>query len=429
MKRIFSLLAFLILSQSAWAGTCEVSLMPAFTANQAVGLCKTFASAMPVSLIPSTDNTLNIGSASKRWAAEFLGGDLTINTAAKGLVAGETARAANVTTATTLAVPLYLSAAAAGTDLAAFVGSGVSASGPVVDLFKTRATSGQATTIVVNGDSLGTIRFLGANGTTYDVGAQIVAKVDGTPGASTDLPASIDFQVSPDGSATPASALKLGNDKFATFGANVRSSAAAPFYGSTLDTSTTTFGGGSGAANSNGAILVMSGATAGVNPGDLTLSAANVTGGEVTISAPAASGSAIFINTDSLNFRDKGGVALWSLASTGVLSSNASTGGALTMNKPAADLNLSGTGSTVSIQEATAGSACSGSVTANGTTPVVTSTSCAVTGSRIFLTKTANSTVNGSCFISAISTGTSFSITCLATDTGTYNFLIFHEAP
>lgn len=150
--------------------------------------------------------------------------DIINSTAAMGAVFGEAARAAAVTTATTLAVPLYVSAAAAGTDLGAFIGSGASASGPTVDYFKTRATSGAATTIVASADVLGKIRFLGANGTTYDTGAQIVVTVDGTPGATTDMPGAIDFQVSPDASATPASALKLSNTKAAVFGGTVTSS-------------------------------------------------------------------------------------------------------------------------------------------------------------------------------------------------------------
>jgi hypothetical protein len=87
------------------------------------------------------------------------------------------------------------------------------------------------------------------------------------------------------------------------------------------------------------------------------------------------------------------------------------------------------TGKTIALQEATAASACSGSVTANGTTPVVISTTCSTTSQRFFLTKTSTSTVNGSCYQSAVSNGVSTTITCLATDTGTYNWLIVHEAP
>jgi hypothetical protein len=86
-------------------------------------------------------------------------------------------------------------------------------------------------------------------------------------------------------------------------------------------------------------------------------------------------------------------------------------------------------GKTIALQEATAASACSGSVTANGTTPVVITTTCSQTGQRLFLTKTSTSTVNGSCYQSAVSNGVSTTITCLASDTGTYNWMIIHEAP
>lgn len=94
----------------------------------------------------------------------------------------------------------------------------------------------------------------------------------------------------------------------------------------------------------------------------------------------------------------------------------------------AGDLNFLTSGQTLGIQEATAGSACSGTLTANATTPVVTSTTCARTGSRIFLNRTSNVNVVP-VYVSAISDGVSFSVTGQATDTGTYNWVIFHEAP
>ncbi len=151
--------------------------------------------------------------------------DIVMGKAATGLVVGEAARAATVTTATTLNVPLYLSAAGAGTDLAAFVSSGASTSGANVDFFKTRAASGAATTIVVSGDTIGGLKFLGANGTTYDTAAQIRATVGGTPGATTDMPGSLIFETSPDGSVTPAAVLTLGAAKTALFTGTVTSSA------------------------------------------------------------------------------------------------------------------------------------------------------------------------------------------------------------
>lgn len=86
------------------------------------------------------------------------------------------------------------------------------------------------------------------------------------------------------------------------------------------------------------------------------------------------------------------------------------------------------TNKTISIQEATAGTACSGTLTANGATPVVTSTTCALTGSRIFLTRTSAETGTVTAWRSALSNGVSFSITSEAADTGTYDWFIIHEA-
>lgn len=94
----------------------------------------------------------------------------------------------------------------------------------------------------------------------------------------------------------------------------------------------------------------------------------------------------------------------------------------------AGDLNFLSSGQTLGIQEATSASACSGTLTANATTPVVTSTTCAKTGSRIFLNRTSNVNVVPA-YVSAISDGVSFSVTGQTADTGTYNWVIFHEAP
>ena len=87
------------------------------------------------------------------------------------------------------------------------------------------------------------------------------------------------------------------------------------------------------------------------------------------------------------------------------------------------------TGKTIAIQEATSASACSGTLTLNQTTPVVTSTTCATTGSRIFLTRTSAESTALNPYVSAISNGVSFSVTSEAGDTGTMNWFIIHEAP
>lgn len=53
----------------------------------------------------------------------------------------------------------------------------------------------------------------------------------------------------------------------------------------------------------------------------------------------------------------------------------------------AGDMISSASGKTISIQEATASTACMGVATPNGTTPVTVTTSCAVTGSRVIFSR------------------------------------------
>lgn len=92
-------------------------------------------------------------------------------------------------------------------------------------------------------------------------------------------------------------------------------------------------------------------------------------------------------------------------------------------------LRFNDSGDTIALQEATAGAACMGTLTANGATPVVTATTCAKTGARIFLTRTSAETGVVMPWISAITNNTSFEITGEAGDTGTLNWIIFHETP
>jgi len=90
---------------------------------------------------------------------------------------------------------------------------------------------------------------------------------------------------------------------------------------------------------------------------------------------------------------------------------------------------LSTSGKTVALQEATAAAACMGTLTCNGASDVVTSTTCATTGSRIFLTRTSlDADTTGDAYVKSISTGVSFTVACEASDTGTMNWIIFHEA-
>lgn len=113
-------------------------------------------------------------------------------------------------------------------------------------------------------------------------------------------------------------------------------------------------------------------------------------------------------DTSSINFYTNGAVR-WNLGTTGDLTNDATSGG---------DLVLSRTGKTISVQEATAASACMGIATPNGTTNVTVTTSCAVSGARIFYTRVGAVTNMASISTTTAPNGTSFTFASTgATDT------------
>lgn len=73
---------------------------------------------------------------------------------------------------------------------------------------KARTTGG----VVQNNDQIGTYIFRGHDGTGYVDAALIRVEVDGTPGTN-DMPGRIVFLTSPDGSTTPAEAMRISSDK------------------------------------------------------------------------------------------------------------------------------------------------------------------------------------------------------------------------
>ena len=93
-------------------------------------------------------------------------------------------------------------------------------------------------------------------------------------------------------------------------------------------------------------------------------------------------------------------------------------------------LALTTAGATIQLQEGTAASACMGTLTLTAATPVVTSTTCATTASRIFLTRTGtiDGDTTGDMSVTAITDGVSFTVTSEANDTATVNWLIINEA-
>lgn len=99
------------------------------------------------------------------------------------------------------------------------------------------------------------------------------------------------------------------------------------------------------------------------------------------------------------------------------------------------DLSLVASGKTIEYETGTAASACAGTSTLNGTTAVTISTTCAVTGSLIFVSRTSDGSGNAANdqvgpWATNIQTGTSFDIDSSdANDSATVVWLILHEAP
>lgn len=88
-----------------------------------------------------------------------------------------------------------------------------SATSGLFDFWKSRGNFGTPV-IGNNGDDLGMIRFWGGDGGSfgaYDQAAAILAEIDGTPGAGTDMPGRLSFWTTPDGSATSAQRMTILN--------------------------------------------------------------------------------------------------------------------------------------------------------------------------------------------------------------------------
>lgn len=94
----------------------------------------------------------------------------------------------------------------------------------------------------------------------------------------------------------------------------------------------------------------------------------------------------------------------------------------------AGDLIFTTSGGTISLQEATAANTCMGTITANGTTAVTTNTTCALTGSRIFLTRSSAPSGTAQCWWDTLVNGVSFNLDCDGGETGTFNYFIINES-
>jgi hypothetical protein len=85
-----------------------------------------------------------------------------------------------------------------------------SASGfpPMATLGMSRSSTKGTNTVVVNGDELGYLQFVGADGTNFRTAAWIRGEVDGTPG-NDDMPGRLVFSTTADGASTPTERLRI----------------------------------------------------------------------------------------------------------------------------------------------------------------------------------------------------------------------------
>lgn len=106
-----------------------------------------------------------------------------------------------------------------------FVNVGDDGNGPTLAFYKTDDTDSDADVLVDDGDDLFVFKGYGADGTNYDQAVEIRAEIDGTASGGTDMPGRIVFLTSPDGSATPAEAMRISQDKSITVAGAVKASA------------------------------------------------------------------------------------------------------------------------------------------------------------------------------------------------------------
>jgi hypothetical protein len=172
--------------------------------------------------------------------------------------------------------------------------NGANSAGGFLSFGKSRSASTGGTTIVQDGDVLGTISFAGADGTNLESrGADISAEVDGTPGEN-DMPGRLVFKTSPDGSVSTTERMRINSSGKLLVGSSsdYAENVQAAFYGA-----------------SNGGIALASG-TSGLS----RLMFADATSGN----AGAYVGSIIYAHSDnSLRFNVNGGTERMRISSAG----------------------------------------------------------------------------------------------------------------
>lgn len=82
--------------------------------------------------------------------------------------------------------------------------------GTFIRMDKSRGATIGTNTVVVSGDTIGTLEYRGADGTGFITAAQITAAVDGTPGTN-DMPGRLVFSTTADGASTATERMRIDN--------------------------------------------------------------------------------------------------------------------------------------------------------------------------------------------------------------------------
>ena len=104
-----------------------------------------------------------------------------------------------------------------GIFIAAFPGTNDTYNG-YLEFYRSASSTLNTNTLVGSDDRLGMIRWSGANGSGYDPAAAIYAEVDGTPGASNDMPGRLILATTADGASVPTQRMRITNGGAVIFG-------------------------------------------------------------------------------------------------------------------------------------------------------------------------------------------------------------------
>jgi len=119
----------------------------------------------------------------------------------------------------TLGAHLQIEGTAHNTSSVSLIRNSDDANHPFLTLGKSRGTGLNSNTIVQDNDGLGTIAFLGNDGTSFRRAAEIHAEVDGTPGTN-DMPGVLTFSTTADGSGVPTIRARIFNTGADFFGSS-----------------------------------------------------------------------------------------------------------------------------------------------------------------------------------------------------------------